>query len=380
MFRAFGPRSIRVRAYVWIAAKAISKNWFSRVHGLIPTLLPPCLALRLHSPASIYLDAPSTLFVAQLMAITFAAYAGGMLGGVLVNSFFTGIVNVQAHRYYAKFPKDGIHIKLVVAILWMAQMIYLPINVFAVYYDLVTCQKNPLLLLNVPWEVRYTTIHILIVSTTAYIFFAIRLWAFGHDLRVMIPLALLIAASFSVGAVTCVWALQPKSIEDTSVFSYWGVSVFYGLLVATDSTISVYLSYLMLAQKRRIQTSSSTMNLIMLYGVTTGAVSSFFSIMLVISYHTKWLTGLLIFSSCISNYYLCCPRQLAHAECFAKPHGEASKTDAPWTQKIPIIAGPDKLFAVIISRPWIPTDRHFHYSADKPTQLAIFNRLFNTSC
>ncbi|KAF8312984.1 hypothetical protein DL93DRAFT_2228787 [Clavulina sp. PMI_390] len=197
-----------------------------------------------------------------------------------------------------------------VAILSMTQMIYLPINAVGVYYELITCQKNPLLLLRVPWEVQYANAQMLIVSTTAYTFFAIRLWGFGQDIRVIAPLVLLITTTFELnvvfGAVTTVWAFRAKSVESTTSFSYWGVTVFSALLVATDSTISAYLSYLMTTQKRGLLKSThSTVNLISLYGVATGAVSSSFAIMLAISYHLEWIAGILLFSSSAPPITVC---------------------------------------------------------------------------
>ncbi|KAF8312451.1 hypothetical protein DL93DRAFT_2082021 [Clavulina sp. PMI_390] len=60
-------------------------------------------------------------------------------------------MNAQVYMYFRKFPRDSSRLKLMVATLWTLQMLYLPISAIGAYYELISCQKNPLMLLEVKW-------------------------------------------------------------------------------------------------------------------------------------------------------------------------------------------------------------------------------------
>ncbi|KAF8313606.1 hypothetical protein DL93DRAFT_2080929 [Clavulina sp. PMI_390] len=53
------------------------------------------------------------------------SYLLDILIGTLLNSFWTGVIHVQTYLFYQRFPKDPHYVKLIVAILWVAQTFYL---------------------------------------------------------------------------------------------------------------------------------------------------------------------------------------------------------------------------------------------------------------
>ncbi|KAF8308306.1 hypothetical protein DL93DRAFT_2087063 [Clavulina sp. PMI_390] len=120
---------------------------------------------------------------------------------------------------------------------------------------------------------RYLSYQTMIVTTLTQIFFASRLWAYGRDFRVMVPLGLLILTTFVFGIWSTIdaWTLESngKGSEIYRVFTTWK-----SLTVGTDLTISIYLCFLMIRRRSGIKSTDSFMNLIMLYGVASGALSS----------------------------------------------------------------------------------------------------------
>ncbi|KAF8312447.1 hypothetical protein DL93DRAFT_1301105 [Clavulina sp. PMI_390] len=249
----------------------------------------------------------------------------GLLFGIILNGFFTGVLNVQVYLYFRNFSRDYSGFKIMVAVLWVIQMLFLPISAFGVYFQLISCQKDPVMLVEVKWETRYPSTQMLLVTMIAHVFFASRLWscipilwrripryssdksvAVGKDLRVMIPLGVLVAATSAFGlSVNYRWYTDQFSPTESTSLGHWSITVWKSLIVATDSTISIYLSHLMMRKRSAIHSTNSIMKLVMLYGVATGTVSTILALAIVLAYKQAWYGGVALFSICGPPINIC---------------------------------------------------------------------------
>ncbi|KAF8304830.1 hypothetical protein DL93DRAFT_415295 [Clavulina sp. PMI_390] len=219
-------------------------------------------------------------------------YLGDLLVGVILNSFWTGVMHVQTYTLHQKFPNDPWNIKIIVVVLWLSQTFYFFSCLFMIYNTLILTlvAQNPL---EVPiWEIRWLAPHKTIVTAVYQIFFAMRLWSYDRDLRMIIPLGGLILTTLGLSIMGCIHVWQILPLASTSYF-WWEQSACYALIVAIDLFISSYLVFLMLRKKNGFKSTNSIIHLILLFGVTTGAVSSIFAVVGLISNQVGWFRGII---------------------------------------------------------------------------------------
>ncbi|KAF8312448.1 hypothetical protein DL93DRAFT_2082012 [Clavulina sp. PMI_390] len=140
----------------------------------------------------------------------------------------------------------------------------------------------------------------------AHAFFASRLWSFGKDIRAMIPLGALITTTSAFGLFVNYRSYVDKfSADDPASLGHWSITVWNSLIVVTDSTISIYLSYLMTRKKSTVSSTNSIMKLVMLYGVATGVVSTMLALAIVLAYKKAWYGGVALLSTCGPPINIC---------------------------------------------------------------------------
>ncbi|KAF8313697.1 hypothetical protein DL93DRAFT_1161416 [Clavulina sp. PMI_390] len=226
--------------------------------------------------------------------------------GILLNSFWTGVIQVQSYLLFRKFPKDPYYLKLIVLTLCVSQMFYFFSCLLILYNDLVRAAMDITLLSASIWEMRWVSTHRLITTTLSQLFFAGRLWSYGRDLRVILPLAIVImtTTAFGIAESDKTWHLEYTG--SLSLF-YWSQTAWNISIVATDLFISLYLLCLMLRRRSGFKSTNSILNLIIIYGVTTGVVSSVLALIGLVSNEVDCL--------CKSSF----------AKHFARPHTPGSK-------------------------------------------------------
>ncbi|KAF8308348.1 hypothetical protein DL93DRAFT_2171198 [Clavulina sp. PMI_390] len=275
----------------------------SQLASVLPIATPSAKALNICDPVPMEqpmkISVPSTVILDHQQT---PVPLGSYLLGVFINSFLTGIMQVQTRRYYRVFPKDSLLVKLFVATLWLSQMTFFFLNSIAAYFYLVTSAKNPTLLQS-PRGLRYLGNQQLIVTTLTHLFFASRLWSYRPEVLAMLPLIICIVATFAIGVANDI-ALTVDPIHGDSVASTL-VTVWNVLIVATNLFISLYLVFVMTKQRSAVKSTNSVMNRIALYGVGTSVLSSVLAVFTLVTVNISWLAALLLVIPWSSAVMIC---------------------------------------------------------------------------
>ncbi|KAF8300422.1 hypothetical protein DL93DRAFT_577170 [Clavulina sp. PMI_390] len=197
-------------------------------------------------------------------------YLAHFLLGTVLNSFWTGVVQVQTYLFFKNFPKDPHFTKILVATMWLLQIFFLGATVDLVYIELIRAPKDFILLSEIPWILPYLGTHKMLINTLTQIFFASRLWGYGREPLIMVFLGILIAANIVMAIVNTVESWR----NTTGKVSTWSVTPWNVLIVVTDIVISIYLSYLMRKRRSGFRSTDSMLTSLTLYGVANGAISS----------------------------------------------------------------------------------------------------------
>ncbi|KAF8304834.1 hypothetical protein DL93DRAFT_415458 [Clavulina sp. PMI_390] len=231
-------------------------------------------------------------------------FLGAFLVTIFLNSFWTGVLHVQAYLLFRRFPRDPIYLKALVSILCLFQTFYFGTSLSFLYYNVIYTAKNNAPILAGRWDIYYIATHRLITTTLTQIFFVARLWAYGLHKSATVPLGVMIAGTLAVGIVENyeVWHLQLGS----GLF-FWSLSAWNSLIVAVDTIISISLFVLMSKRKSGFKSTNSVMRMITLYGVATGGINSVLALASLIFNQLNYFPGQFVTIAPSSAELFTCP-------------------------------------------------------------------------
>ncbi|KAF8304823.1 hypothetical protein DL93DRAFT_414815 [Clavulina sp. PMI_390] len=195
----------------------------------------------------------------------------GLFIGVILNSFWTAVMHIQIYTWRRRFPKDSPHIKVLIGTLCASTLLY-----NALISDARSSSDASL------WELNWMGPHKALVTTLYQIFFTVRLWLYGRDLRFVVPLVLFVATTAGFGIFNA-WYAWNRFAE-----FWWQKTAVYALILITDILLSGYLAFLMFRPRSRFKSTESMMYLIMVYGVATGAITSVLALVGLISVRARF--------------------------------------------------------------------------------------------
>ncbi|KAF7356064.1 ANK-REP-REGION domain-containing protein [Mycena venus] len=105
---------------------------------------------------------------------------GALLIGVLVSTFFQGILSVQAYIYYENFPEDPLLLKALVGFVWTLDFVHLVLISQAMYYYLITNWGNVAALGLTTIELDLHLVFLSVATFTCQAYFLHRVWRFSN--------------------------------------------------------------------------------------------------------------------------------------------------------------------------------------------------------
>ncbi|KAJ3560709.1 hypothetical protein NP233_g10661 [Leucocoprinus birnbaumii] len=182
-----------------------------------------------------------------------------------------GVLTVQVYAYYQDFPEDSRAIKILVAVLWIIDLIDLILISYPIYYYLVTSWGNVEGLARqvVPLSITFYPIAFSILFSQLFLLY--RIWIFSQrNLWVVGPVFLCSLAAFSLIAVLGALApTRPRYVQ--------GMVAMVVVVALTDLLIAVLLCYFIRKRSegtRNMRVTSTLVNQVIMYTVATGAFTS----------------------------------------------------------------------------------------------------------
>ncbi|KAJ7864169.1 hypothetical protein B0H13DRAFT_2671278 [Mycena leptocephala] len=159
---------------------------------------------------------------------------GALLIGVLVSTFFQGILSVQAYIYCESFPEDPLSLKALVRFVWTLDFVHLVLISQAMYYYLVTNWGNVAALALTTIELDLHLVFLSVATFTCQAYFLHRVWRFSNRNKLLtgvltagctstLVLDLLLAAQTIAGRNSTKIAPSLK-MESIAVFSTGGAN------------------------------------------------------------------------------------------------------------------------------------------------------------
>ncbi|KAF8316108.1 hypothetical protein DL93DRAFT_2166337 [Clavulina sp. PMI_390] len=186
--------------------------------------------------------------------------------GEWASSFLFGVITVQTHLYYQKFPRDPIHSRLLVGLLWSIQGAEVGILSYALY-ETFGSPAGALQLLVQPWYLSYYGTHGVMVACMVQSFFVSRYWI-GNASSIY-PRTRIISLDVTVESY-----LSPQSSFNTLAAIDKVLTAWLTLTTFTDITVAATLAFEMRKRRTGFFKTDSMLNRVAIYGVATGAVTA----------------------------------------------------------------------------------------------------------
>ncbi|KAF8175004.1 hypothetical protein K438DRAFT_1979891 [Mycena galopus ATCC 62051] len=199
---------------------------------------------------------------------------GALLIGVLVSTFFQGVLSVQAYIYYENFPEDPLSLKALVGFVWTLDFVHLVLICQAMYNYLVTNRESVAALGLTTIQLDLHLVFLSVATITCQAYFIHRVWRFSNRNRLLtgvltagctstLVLDLLLAAQTIAGRNSTKVAPSLKR-ESIAVFSTGG---------ANDLAIALVLCWYMQRRKSEFDRTNFVLTRIIHFTVSTGLVT-----------------------------------------------------------------------------------------------------------
>ncbi|KAF8318015.1 hypothetical protein DL93DRAFT_490930 [Clavulina sp. PMI_390] len=126
-------------------------------------------------------------------------------------------MQVQTYLFYCKFPNDPYFMKALVATMWLLQSLNFFTNLDLAYFHLIRAIKDPLLLSEIPWTVRYLGTHRVFITSLTQTYFAFRLWSYAQDRCMSLLLGVLTTTTLALGIANSIDTWQTSD----DGYSHW---------------------------------------------------------------------------------------------------------------------------------------------------------------
>ncbi|OCH90204.1 hypothetical protein OBBRIDRAFT_619041 [Obba rivulosa] len=204
-----------------------------------------------------------------------AAYAGNIAGAI-----FYGVTNVQTYTYFKRCPEDGIYTKLLIAFLWLLNTLHLMFICNAIWTYAITNFSNPLAILHPTWSVMVTALSDVIVRGI----FCRRVWTLSDHNRLLTGSIFLV--SLFCCAMTTVFTVRGMVLGSYSDWPRISWVLYLTLIsgMVADILLAAVQAVLLKRQRDGMIKTDSTIRVLMLYTINTGAITSICSICCLIIY------------------------------------------------------------------------------------------------
>ncbi|EGN96802.1 hypothetical protein SERLA73DRAFT_184964 [Serpula lacrymans var. lacrymans S7.3] len=208
----------------------------------------------------------------------------GGLCGTLATMFMYGIICMQAFFYIQNYASDKKRLKILVASIWCLETVHTALSIHFVEHYLILNFYNPEALEYVVWSMSVTYIVGFVIAFSVNLCFIWRIWLLGKSLWISSCLVILATIRFGFGVGNCsmslrytLWAVFRDRVYPTMVAG-WVLSVL------ADSAIACALCCYLHAHRTGIRRTDSIINRLLLYTINTGAITSFFAVLVIIMF------------------------------------------------------------------------------------------------
>ncbi|KAH7930000.1 hypothetical protein BV22DRAFT_1028967 [Leucogyrophana mollusca] len=210
----------------------------------------------------------------------------GPLCGTLATMFLYGVICMQAFYYLQNYAKDRRSIKVLVWGIWILETAHTALSVHFVEYYLILNFTDMTTLEYAVWSMGTAYFVGFFIAYAVNLCFIWRIWLLSKKLWIAICLSILatVRLGFGLGNASIGFHYTAWVVFRAHVFATMVVGWVLSALV--DITIACTLCYYLHRRRTGMRRTDSIINRLLLYSINTGAVTSFFAVLVVVTFLT----------------------------------------------------------------------------------------------
>ncbi|KAF8310584.1 hypothetical protein DL93DRAFT_2169627 [Clavulina sp. PMI_390] len=207
---------------------------------------------------------------------------GSLFIGNTLTSILFGVITFQTKLYFTKFPSDSRVLKVMVAFLWLAQLLEIVISSHNLYEQTNRHPESssPILPRSSTWEKGYWYTHTIISSLIAQSFFTYRLWSLSRYRVYIGIIASLILVNFGVALSDNLNDYLGRPPEGAHYLNKVIVITTFSSVI--DLAIASGVVIIMRKQRTGFVQTDRIVSWIILYGVASGVLTSLFALAILV--------------------------------------------------------------------------------------------------
>jgi len=198
---------------------------------------------------------------------------GAAFVALVISAVLYGLTLLQTYSYFGRFPRDPLHLKITVFVLWVLDTLHLVLCTTAIYWYLVRNFNNPGELAFNHWTINLQTDCNGVIGLIVELFFAQRVWKVSKNMYLTGIICVLAFLHCGLGIYFTVQSFILKEFMKYSELT-WVTSVGLGGAAAADILIAVSLVYFLGKNRTGFEATDSLITTLMLYAINTGLLTS----------------------------------------------------------------------------------------------------------
>jgi len=197
----------------------------------------------------------------------------------LISTALYGVTCAQTFTFYQNYPHERRIVKWAVALLWTLDTGHVMLVAHAFYWFLVSHFLDPLIITQIPWSIWASGIFAPTSDAIVRCFFIYRIWILSKKKRwLAYPLVLLTIAVWADAIALAVKGFASLTFAHLQSMA-WMLYLGLGLMTAGDFCFAVSLCYYLRKSKHGGNKQTRSMvNILMIYAINTGLITSIFSL------------------------------------------------------------------------------------------------------
>ncbi|OCH88910.1 hypothetical protein OBBRIDRAFT_794797 [Obba rivulosa] len=216
----------------------------------------------------------STAIPSSLIHELIVPNGGALMLAAIISNLFYGITLLQTYLYYDHYPDDSLYLKTYVAVLTAFDTAQQTFAIYSAWWYLVINYGNLASTELVPPGVGEDSAITVTMGLLVQCFFAHRLWNLsGKKFAIPIVIVTLSTTQFCLGVYYSAQLQRSSSIQTLAAVS-WSATTGITLAMTADFLITSAMCYYLRCIRSGMQKSDKLINLLVLYTVNTGLLTS----------------------------------------------------------------------------------------------------------
>ncbi|KAF5377942.1 hypothetical protein D9615_006750 [Tricholomella constricta] len=223
------------------------------------------------------------------MAPSLHSTLGAASVGLSVSCIVFGILTTQVFLYFRRYPADRPFYKIIVGAILCLEIIDQILVIHCVYHYTVTNFGNYVVLVEgeIVWSLLLEVALGAIVGIIVKAVYAMRVWRFSNkNIYVTGTIGIMILAQFGLAILYVVKSFQMNKFSFAAKLkSFAALGLSFGVL--TDVATAAALSFFMRRMRTGFKTSDSLINMLTVYAINTGFLTSAFSLTVLLLFYLR---------------------------------------------------------------------------------------------